>query len=89
MAEPDWTLIQTTLQQLQADNAEFKASFQQVLADLAEIKEDVRQVKSTLRYAVGSAGVAEHNALQADLTSKEVRRELDALKARVEALETR
>ena len=82
MAEPDWTLIQTTLQQLQADNAEFKTMFGQILAELSAMREKQLDVSEEVTYALGMIV-----ATQRDVNRAKAR--MDEIVARIEKVEVR
>jgi len=82
MAEPDWTLLNKTLQQLQADNAEFKDLFRQVLNELANLHEQQAEMREEVTYALGMIV-----ATQRDMNR--VKSRFDEMVARLEKVETR
>ena len=87
MAEPDWALWQSILQQVQAGVANLERDMTSVKSDISEIKTDLRQFKGQLRYAVGSAGVAEHQSAEAEQATGVLKEQMRDVMARLDELE--
>ena len=87
MAEPDWALWQSILQQLQTDISGMKSDMSELRQDMQEVKSDFRQFKRQLRYAVGSAGVAEHQSAEAEQATGVLKEQMREVLARLDELE--
>jgi chromosome segregation ATPase len=87
MAEPDWTLIETVLRELQADMAAVKGTLAQHGAKLDAIEKETRGLRDLSKMALGAGTGAEYLAEQAQQAADRANKRLDELTARIEALE--
>ncbi len=78
MAEPDWALWQSILQQLQADNTEIK----QALKDLDARAATAEGVHEEITYALGMMVNLGRNVKDAQARIDEVVKRLDRLETR-------
>ena len=81
MAEPDWALWQTVLQQLQADNVEIKQGLKAVDARVATVEREVQGVHEEITYALGMMVNVSRNVKDAQSRIDEVVKRLERLEA--------
>ena len=87
MAEPNWQLLETVLQRVQDGVIRLEGDMTTVKSDIAEIKADMRSSRVQVRYAIGSADLAEHQSAEVQGTTRELKNQLNALTTRVDELE--
>ena len=81
MAEPDWGVWQTILQQIQADTGELKTSLARLDRRVDHIERDMKDLRVQFTYALGAATAA-------DFRARELDARLDDVDERLKALET-
>jgi chromosome segregation ATPase len=89
MAEPDWALWQSILQQLQADNVEIKQGLgtvdtriKEVDARVAAVEREVQGVHEEITYALGMMVNLGRNVKDAQTRIDDVVKRLEKLEAR-------
>ena len=81
MAEPDWALWQSILQQLQTDNVEIKQGLKDLDSRVAAVEREVQGVHEEITYALGMMVNISRNVKDAQVRIDEVVRRLDKLEA--------
>ena len=81
MAEPDWALWQSILQQLQADNVEIKQGLKDLDARVATVEREVQGVHEEITYALGMMVNVSRNVKDAQVRIDEMVKRLDKLEA--------
>ena len=82
MAEPDWALWQSILQQLQADNVEIKQRLKDLDARVAVVEREVQGVHEEITYALGMMVNIGRNVKDAQTRIDDVVKRLEKLEAR-------
>ena len=81
MAEPDWALWQSILQQLQADNVEIKQGVKDLDARAASVEREVQGVHEEITYTLGMMVNLSRNVKDAQTRIDEVVKRLERLEA--------
>ncbi len=81
MAEPDWALWGSILQQLQADNVEIKQSLKDLDARVAIVEREVQGVHEEITYALGMMVNISRNVKDAQTRIDDVVKRLEKLEA--------
>ena len=81
MAEPDWALWQSILQQLQADNVEIKQGLKDLDARVATVEREVQGVHEEITSALGMTVNVSRNVKDAQVRIDEMVKRLDKLEA--------
>ena len=81
MAEPDWALWQSILQQLQADSTEIKADLKALNKRVAEVEKAQSRIHHEVTYALGMMISTTRELKDAQDRIDEVVRRLEKLEA--------
>ena len=81
MAEPDWALWQSILQQLQADNVEIKQGLKSLDARAVTLEREVQGVHEEITYALGMMVNLSRNVKDAQTRIDDVVKRLEKLEA--------
>ena len=81
MAEPDWALWQSILQQLQADNVEIKQGLKSLDARAVTLGREVQGVHEEITYALGMMVNLSRNVKDAQTRIDDVVKRLEKLEA--------